>query len=100
MIRDDAGKYRCGARNKVGYIEKLIVLEIGQKPVILTDALGTVYCISGESLSLHCVSNGSPKPNVKWTVPSGFTVDRPQISGKYILYENGTLVIKEATFML
>ncbi|XP_016011935.2 immunoglobulin superfamily member 10 [Rousettus aegyptiacus] len=97
MTRDDAGKYRCGARNKVGYIEKLIVLEIGQKPVILTDALGTVYCISGESLSLHCVSNGSPKPNVKWTVPSGFTVDRPQISGKYILYENGTLVIKEAT---
>lgn len=95
--RDDAGKYRCGARNKVGYIEKLIVLEIGQKPVILTYALGTVYCISGESLSLHCVSNGSPKPNIKWTMPSGFIVDRPQISGKYILYENGTLVIKEAT---
>ncbi|XP_039096910.1 immunoglobulin superfamily member 10 [Hyaena hyaena] len=95
--RDDAGKYRCAARNKVGYIEKLIVLEIGQKPVILTYALGTVYCISGESLSLHCVSDGSPKPNIKWTIPSGYVIDRPQISGKYILHENGTLVIKEAT---
>ncbi|XP_032944137.1 immunoglobulin superfamily member 10 [Rhinolophus ferrumequinum] len=95
--RDDAGKYRCAARNKVGYIEKLIVLEIGQKPVILTYASGTVYCISGESLSLHCVSDGSPKPNIKWTVPSGHIIDRPQITGKYILYENGTLVIKEAT---
>lgn len=95
--RDDTGKYRCAARNKVGYIEKLIILEIGQKPVILTYASGTVYGISGESLSLHCVSDGSPKPNIKWTVPSGLIIDRPQISGKYILHENGTLVIKEAT---
>ncbi|XP_058406905.1 immunoglobulin superfamily member 10 [Diceros bicornis minor] len=95
--RDDAGKYRCAARNQVGYIEKLIILEIGQKPVILTYALGPVYCISGESLSLHCVSDGSPKPNIKWTVPSGSVIDRPQINGKYLLHENGTLVIKEAT---
>ncbi|KAM7133198.1 immunoglobulin superfamily member 10 [Molossus nigricans] len=95
--RDDAGKYRCGARNQVGYIEKLIVLEVGQKPVILTDALGTVHGISGDSLALHCVSDGSPKPHVKWTVPSGHTIDRPQVSGKYVLHENGTLVIKEAT---
>lgn len=95
--RNDAGKYRCGARNKVGYIEKLIVLEIGQKPVILTNALRTVYGISGDSLLLHCVSDGSPKPNIKWTVPSGQIIERPQISGKYILHENGTLVIKEAT---
>ncbi|XP_020141328.2 immunoglobulin superfamily member 10 [Microcebus murinus] len=95
--RDDAGKYRCAARNKVGYIEKLIILEIGQKPVILTYALGTVKSISGESLSLHCVSDGIPKPNIKWTMPSGYVLDRPQINGKYILHDNGTLVIKEAT---
>ncbi|XP_004643987.1 immunoglobulin superfamily member 10 [Octodon degus] len=94
--RNNAGKYRCAAKNKVGYIEKLIVLEIGQKPVILTYALGIVKSISGESLSLHCVSDGIPKPNVKWTTPSGYTIDRPQINGKYLLHENGTLVIKEA----
>ncbi|XP_006868039.1 PREDICTED: immunoglobulin superfamily member 10 [Chrysochloris asiatica] len=95
--REDAGKYRCAAKNKVGYIEKLIVLEIGQKPVILTYALGIVKGISGESLSLHCVSDGSPKPSIKWTLPSGNVIDRPQTNGKYILHENGTLVIKEAT---
>nr|XP_003476340.1 immunoglobulin superfamily member 10 isoform X1 [Cavia porcellus] len=95
--RNNAGKYRCAAKNKVGYIEKLIVLEIGQKPVILTYALGTVKSVSGESLSLHCISDGIPKPNVKWTVPSGYIIDRPQSNGKYILHENGTLVIKEAT---
>uniref|UniRef100_A0A674I3I6 Immunoglobulin superfamily member 10 n=1 Tax=Terrapene triunguis TaxID=2587831 RepID=A0A674I3I6_9SAUR len=96
-FRDDAGKYRCAARNKVGYIEKLIILEVGQKPTILTRSRGPIKSISGESLSLHCLSDGSPKPNIIWTVPSGYVLDRPQITGKYILLENGTLVIREAT---
>ncbi|KAL6053803.1 hypothetical protein STEG23_030625, partial [Scotinomys teguina] len=39
--RNKSGKYRCAARNKVGYIEKLVLLEVGQKPVILTYAPGT-----------------------------------------------------------
>nr|XP_006116010.1 immunoglobulin superfamily member 10 isoform X1 [Pelodiscus sinensis] len=95
--RDDAGRYRCAARNKVGYIEKLIILEVVQKPIILTNSRGLIKRITGESLSLHCLSDGSPKPNIIWTVPSGFVLDRPQITGKYILLENGTLVIQEAT---
>ncbi|XP_076197642.1 immunoglobulin superfamily member 10 isoform X2 [Aptenodytes patagonicus] len=94
--RDKAGKYRCAARNKVGYIEKLIVLEVGQKPTILTHPTGPVKGISGESLSLHCLSDGSPKPNTAWTLPGGYVLDRPQINRKYILLENGTLVIREA----
>ncbi|XP_069649070.1 immunoglobulin superfamily member 10 isoform X2 [Haliaeetus albicilla] len=92
-----AGKYRCAARNKVGYIEKLIILEVGQKPNILTHPTGPVKGISGESLSLHCLSDGSPKPNIAWTLPGGYVLDRPQINWKYILLENGTLVIREAT---
>ncbi|XP_032630203.1 immunoglobulin superfamily member 10 [Chelonoidis abingdonii] len=96
-FRDDAGKYRCAARNKVGYIEKLIILEVGQKPIILTHSRGPIKSISGESLSLHCLADGSPKPNIIWTVPSGYMLDRPQITEKYILLENGTLVIREAT---
>lgn len=95
--RKDAGKYRCAARNKVGHIEKLIILEIGQQPVILTYKLGIVKSMSGESLSLHCMSDGIPKPNIRWTTPSGYVIDRPRINGKYILHENGTLVIKQAT---
>uniref|UniRef100_A0A663DLV6 Immunoglobulin superfamily member 10 n=1 Tax=Aquila chrysaetos chrysaetos TaxID=223781 RepID=A0A663DLV6_AQUCH len=80
-----AGKYRCAARNKVGYIEKLIILEVGQKPNILTHPTGPVKGISGESLSLHCLSDGSPKPNTAWTLPGGYVLDRPQINWKYIL---------------
>ncbi|KAM6062932.1 immunoglobulin superfamily member 10-like [Chlamydotis macqueenii] len=94
--RDKAGKYRCAARNKVGYIEKLIILEVGQKPSILTHPKGPVKGISGEPLSLHCLSDGSPKPKTAWTLPDGFVLDRPQISQRHILLENGTLVIREA----
>ncbi|XP_074448414.1 immunoglobulin superfamily member 10 isoform X1 [Larus michahellis] len=95
--RDKAGKYRCAARNKVGYIEKLIILEVGQKPNILTHLTGPVKGISGESLSLHCLSDGTPKPKTAWTLPGGHVLDRPQINSKYILLENGTLVIREAS---
>ncbi|XP_077344280.1 immunoglobulin superfamily member 10 [Lithobates pipiens] len=95
--KNDAGKYRCAARNKVGYIEKLIILEVGQKPNILTHPRGPVKGIIGDMLSLHCLPDGIPKPSVIWTLPSGYVIDRPQFSGKYMLLENGTLVIQEAT---
>nr|XP_033815008.1 immunoglobulin superfamily member 10 isoform X2 [Geotrypetes seraphini]XP_033815009.1 immunoglobulin superfamily member 10 isoform X2 [Geotrypetes seraphini]XP_033815010.1 immunoglobulin superfamily member 10 isoform X2 [Geotrypetes seraphini] len=94
--RDDAGKYRCAARNTVGYIEKLIILEIGQKPSIFTHPRGQLVSVTGESLSLHCLSDGIPKPNIIWIVPSGYIIDRPQITGKFMMFENGTLVIREA----
>ncbi|XP_029472227.1 immunoglobulin superfamily member 10 [Rhinatrema bivittatum] len=93
--RGDVGKYRCAARNKVGYIEKLIILEVGQKPTILTHPRGAIRSITGESLSLHCLTDGIPKPNIIWTVPSGYVIDRPQIKEKYVLFENGTLVIRQ-----
>ncbi|KAM3930437.1 immunoglobulin superfamily member 10 [Leptodactylus fuscus] len=95
--KDDAGKYRCAARNKVGYIEKLIIVEIGQKPSILTHPKGTIKNIIGETLSLYCLSDGIPKPSIIWTLPSGYIIDRPQVNGKYSLLENGTLVIQDTT---
>ncbi|XP_061493022.1 immunoglobulin superfamily member 10 isoform X1 [Rhineura floridana] len=93
----DAGKYRCAAKNKVGYIEKLIILEVGQKPTIFIHPREAIKSISGESLSLHCLAGGSPKPNIIWTVPNGYVLDRPQINGRHTLLENGTLVIRETT---
>ncbi|MBN3292730.1 IGS10 protein, partial [Polypterus senegalus] len=95
--KDDAGKYRCAARNKVGYIEKLIILEVGQKPYILTQPKGLIRSISGETLFLHCLSDGIPKPIVTWSVPGGYVLSRPQVNGKYILYDNGTLIVRETS---
>ncbi|XP_014824666.1 PREDICTED: immunoglobulin superfamily member 10-like [Poecilia mexicana] len=94
---EDSGKYRCGARNFVGYIEKLIILNIGQKPYIFTRPKGVIRSISGEPLYLHCLSDGSPRPRVYWTIPGGHTFSQPQILGRYHLLENGTLVVRDTT---
>lgn len=95
--KDNVGKYRCAAKNQMGYIEKVIILEISLKPTIFTHSRGTIKSIGGETLSLHCLADGNPKPNIIWTVPSGFVLDHPQINGKYMLLENGTLVIRETS---
>ncbi|NXR23607.1 IGS10 protein, partial [Cinclus mexicanus] len=95
--RHHAGRYRCAARNQVGYIEKLMVLEVAQKPDILTRPAGPVKAVSGEPLSLHCLAEGSPKPRVAWALPGGRVLDRPQASGRFVLLENGTLLIRAAS---
>ncbi|XP_008288209.1 immunoglobulin superfamily member 10 [Stegastes partitus] len=95
--KEDAGKYRCGAKNFIGYIEKLIILDIGQKPYILTRPRGIIRSMSGEPLFLHCLSDGSPRPRIYWTIPGGHTLTRPQVLGRYQLLENGTLIVRDTT---
>ncbi|XP_068440248.1 immunoglobulin superfamily member 10 [Clinocottus analis] len=93
--KKDSGKYRCGAKNYMGYIEKLIILDVGQKPYILTKPRGIIRSVSGEPLFLHCLSDGSPRPKIHWTIPGGHTLSQPQVLGRYQLLENGTLVVQD-----
>ncbi|XP_061575460.1 immunoglobulin superfamily member 10 [Cololabis saira] len=95
--REDSGNYRCGAKNLAGYVEKLIILNIGHKPYILTRPKGIIRSISGELLFLHCLSDGNPRPRIYWTIPGGHTLTRPQVLGRYQLFENGTLKIQDTT---
>uniref|UniRef100_A0A3P8VGI5 Ig-like domain-containing protein n=1 Tax=Cynoglossus semilaevis TaxID=244447 RepID=A0A3P8VGI5_CYNSE len=81
--REDAGKYRCGAKNPVGYIEKLIILEVGQKPYILTRPKGVLRTMSGEPIALHCLAEGIPTPRIHWTIPGGHTLAQPQVLSRY-----------------
>lgn len=90
---EDAGKYRCAAKNKIGYIEKMIILEVGQKPYILTRPRGIIHGTYGEPLFLHCLTDGSPRPNILWTTPGGQVLSQPQTTGRYRLMDNGTIVI-------
>ncbi|XP_077053448.1 immunoglobulin superfamily member 10 [Siphateles boraxobius] len=93
---EDTGKYRCAAKNKMGYIEKLVVFEVIQQPYILTRPKGVIQGISGETLFLHCLTD-EIQPSVSWTTPGGFVLARPQVSGRYHLMDNGTLVVHDAT---
>uniref|UniRef100_A0A4W5QA80 Immunoglobulin superfamily member 10 n=1 Tax=Hucho hucho TaxID=62062 RepID=A0A4W5QA80_9TELE len=89
--KEDAGKYRCAAKNSVGYIEKLIVLEVGQKPLILTRPRGIIRSVSGDPLFLHCLADGSPRPRIYWTIPGGHTLARPQDT---TLHDRGNYVCR------
>uniref|UniRef100_A0A3P8RMX4 Ig-like domain-containing protein n=1 Tax=Amphiprion percula TaxID=161767 RepID=A0A3P8RMX4_AMPPE len=77
--------------------KKLIILDIGQKPYILTRPRGIIRSVSGEPLLLHCLSDGSPRPRIYWTIPGGHTLTRPQVLGRYKLLENGTLIVQDTT---
>uniref|UniRef100_A0A3Q4G4Z7 Ig-like domain-containing protein n=1 Tax=Neolamprologus brichardi TaxID=32507 RepID=A0A3Q4G4Z7_NEOBR len=66
-------------------------------PYILTRPRGIIRSISGEPLFIHCLSDGSPRPRIYWTVPGGHTLTRPQVLGRYQLLENGTLIIQNTT---
>ncbi|XP_062408020.1 immunoglobulin superfamily member 10 [Sardina pilchardus] len=94
--KTDAGKYRCSAKNSVGYIEKLLVLEVGQKPYILTRPRGVIRAVAGDPLYLHCLADGLPRPSIFWSLPGGLALTRPQATGRYHLMENGTLLIRDA----
>ncbi|XP_078420409.1 immunoglobulin superfamily member 10 [Cetorhinus maximus] len=92
---EDAGKYRCAAKNDAGYIEKVILVELGREPVIRPrQPPGLTRSLSGDPLHLHCPATGSPAPSIAWALPSGDVLDRPQINAKYILFGNGTLTVR------
>ncbi|KAM8853187.1 immunoglobulin superfamily member 10 [Synchiropus picturatus] len=95
----DGGKYRCGAKNMMGYIEKLIILDVGAKPYILSCPRGIIHGMFGETLVLHCLSDGSPRPSISWTMPGGHALIVPQVYGRHQLFENGTLVVRDTTLL-
>ncbi|XP_072470566.1 matrix-remodeling-associated protein 5 [Notamacropus eugenii] len=93
----DAGAYRCVARNKAGYTERLVSLKVGLKPEISNQYPNLVSIINGETLQLHCVAQGSHKAQVSWTLPSGMVLEGPQVMGRFSLLENGSLTVHEAS---
>ena len=46
---------------------------------------------TGEMMSLHCITSGSPAPVIRW-LKEGIQINTDD-SSRYILYENGTLTI-------
>ncbi|KAG8589864.1 hypothetical protein GDO81_006550 [Engystomops pustulosus] len=93
----DAGNYRCRAVNVAGSADRTVSLEIGRKPHISNNYNNLVSIINGETLQLHCVTQGETKPHISWTLPNGVVIDGPQEKGRISLLQNGTIVVREAS---
>lgn len=93
----DAGAYRCVARNSAGYTERLVSLKVGLKPETSNQYHNLVSIINGETLQLPCILPGARQTHSSWTLPNGMVLEGPQVQGRFTLWENGTLTVRDAS---
>ncbi|XP_072674722.1 matrix-remodeling-associated protein 5-like [Canis lupus baileyi] len=93
----DAGAYRCVARNSAGYTERLVSLKVGLKPETSNQYHNLVSIINGETLQLHCIPPGGRPARLSWTLPNTMLLEGPQTRGRFSVWENGTLTVRDAS---
>lgn len=91
----EEGDYTCYAENQIGKDEmKVHVKVLADVPVIKHKTLEVVQVMYGESASLKCSAKGDPNPHILWFSPNHRAI--PSASGKYLIHNDGTLVIQNA----
>uniref|UniRef100_A0A8C5M088 Matrix remodeling associated 5 n=1 Tax=Leptobrachium leishanense TaxID=445787 RepID=A0A8C5M088_9ANUR len=96
-VVSDAGTYHCRAVNTAGHADKLVSLQIGQKPQMKNPYNNLISIINGETLQLHCTTHENLKPHISWTLPNGVVIEGPQHRDRISLLQNGTLVVRDTS---
>ncbi|XP_069772736.1 hemicentin-1-like [Narcine bancroftii] len=65
-VNEDAGDYKCVAKNEVGIVERKVTLMLQSAPVFTLKPLDTLAGV-GDRVLLHCQATGEPRPVVEWT---------------------------------
>ncbi|KAI5633535.1 immunoglobulin i-set domain-containing protein [Phthorimaea operculella] len=86
----DAGSYKCVARNEIGTDEQTVQLVVEGPSKILSDADKLYSALVGDvTLRIPCVTEGFPKPVISWTIE-----DKTLPADKFYVDVDDTLVIK------
>ncbi|XP_027694434.1 neuronal cell adhesion molecule [Vombatus ursinus] len=88
----DSGKYKCTARNSLGFVEHTISVTVKAAPYWITAPRNLVLS-PGEDGTLICRASGNPKPSISWLtngVPIEMAPDDPsrKIDGDTILFSD------------
>ncbi|XP_044534510.1 neuronal cell adhesion molecule isoform X8 [Gracilinanus agilis] len=88
----DSGRYKCTARNSLGFVEHTISVTVKAAPYWITAPRNLVLS-PGEDGTLICRANGNPKPIISWLtngVPIEMAPDDPsrKIDGDTILFSD------------
>ncbi|XP_059849711.1 hemicentin-1-like [Hypanus sabinus] len=65
-VNEDAGDYKCVAKNEAGVVERKVTLMLQSAPVFTLKPLDSVAGV-GDRVLLHCQAAGEPPPVVEWT---------------------------------
>ncbi|XP_062865795.1 matrix-remodeling-associated protein 5 [Trichomycterus rosablanca] len=91
----EEGDYTCYAENRIGKDEmKVHVKVLADVLVIKNKTYEVVRVMYGESASLKCTAKGDPNPHILWFSPINRAI--PSASSKYLIHNDGTLVIQNA----
>uniref|UniRef100_A0A8C7E0J5 Matrix remodeling associated 5 n=1 Tax=Naja naja TaxID=35670 RepID=A0A8C7E0J5_NAJNA len=96
----DRGQYLCTAENSHG-TDKMIVLltVIAQQPKMLGSRFKDLTVYFGEKVTMDCQATGIPNPHISWIFPNRKIFQTVStVEGRVMLYENRTLLLKDANF--
>ncbi|XP_053332389.1 immunoglobulin superfamily member 10 [Clarias gariepinus] len=90
----EEGDYTCYAENQIGKDEmKVHIKVVPDMPVIRNKTFEVIKVMYGDSASLKCSAKGEPNPHILWFSPANRMI--PSASEKYVILNNGSLVIQK-----
>ncbi|XP_053562418.1 matrix-remodeling-associated protein 5 [Bombina bombina] len=96
----DRGQYLCAAENQLGTDKMLITLTVvAQQPKILGSRYKDVTVYLGDIVTMDCNASGVPSAHISWILPDRKIIRTVSATeGRVMLFNNGTLSIKDTTF--
>lgn len=90
---EDAGNYSCVLNNSAGSDTHTATLSVFASPVWIKEPQDTSVANEGMAV-IDCEAAGYPQPTIKWRRLQGRTSTVLKTEGRYILANNGSLIIR------